>query len=160
MTDKTNTPKLYILARTDLASLTGGRLAAQAAHAAHLFATKVTDAIVADENSEVSNAFSEWEGQGGGYGTVIVLDGTDIETIRTVVWTVGETFAGMVRDTSYPAVDGDVVVLTDIETVGYVFYPGDAMSEDKAINLHDGFDESYSVTVGDIARMLSEFSLI
>lgn len=118
--------KLYILVRTDLASMNAGRTAAQCAHAANYFikAARELTEYLEDPNDEFTKAIDEWENQTvQGYGTTIILDGGSEEDIKEKLLAIdGDYFNAAVIDPEYPIVDGSVVhVLPDILTCAFAF---------------------------------------
>lgn len=118
--------KLYILVRTDLASMNSGRTAAQCAHAANYFIKAARELIeyLEDPNDEFTKAIDEWENQTvQGYGTTIVLDGGSEEDIKEKMISIdGDYFSAAVIDPEYPIVDGSVVhILPDILTCAFAF---------------------------------------
>ncbi len=69
--------RLYILMRTDMASGTPGKMMAQASHASNAFVKRAFD---------VGEDISGWTNQTDqGFGTVIVLDGGNINDIRNSI---------------------------------------------------------------------------
>lgn len=70
--------KLYIIVRTDMASMNAGRTAAQSAHAANYFVKQANDLIecLDDDSDPFILAFEAWQNQTDqGYGITIILDG-------------------------------------------------------------------------------------
>lgn len=117
--------RLYILARTDIAQMNPGKLAAQAAHAATQFVFDTLDAGV----SVTVQQMNDWRAQaGGGFGTKITLAATEAE-IRETVTEINKTHglpAGLVVDPTYPMTNyfGDFFTRSEL-TCGYVFAPTD-----------------------------------
>lgn len=120
---------LYVLMRNDLKSMTPGRAAAHAAHAANQMVHEISGQD--PETSLLPELLDEWQAQANGFGTTIVLQ-APIDTIREIIDSVdsmGAAFGrhnmtvagGMVRDPTYPLRDGDVTHLLDLETCAYVF---------------------------------------
>jgi len=106
--------RLYILMRTDLASMNPGKGMAQAAHAAN--------AMIHDwqGDEDVDN----WQAQTSqGFGTTITLavptEGALVDMVA-IADALGYP-AALVHDPSYPVRDGEVTHLLPIDTCGYVF---------------------------------------
>jgi peptidyl-tRNA hydrolase len=117
MTQKT--PYLYILMRTDLASMNPGKAVAQGAHAANQF----TDSVGVDEEQ-----FKLWVGEtNSGFGTTITLGVTGAQLAHKVNLASLLGFpAGVTHDPTYPLRDGAVTHLIPLDTCGYVFgFPDD-----------------------------------
>lgn len=121
--------KLYVFARSDLDSLTPGKLAAQVAHAASQAASQ---AYKHPTDSLAFIAYEEWEKSADGFGTTIVLDGeslTDIIYTEAVAGNLVPTaldytdplLTGVVHDPSYPVRDGEHVHLIPLNTCYWVF---------------------------------------
>ena len=112
---------LYILMRNDMESMTPGKAAAQAAHAANAvknhFITKIKDKVPVEE-------FSFWESQTTqGFGTTIVLGVTEKEMNDTIE-SLGKLFvSGIVHDPTYPVKDGKIMHLIPVDTCAYIFAP-------------------------------------
>jgi hypothetical protein len=128
-------PVLYILMRTDLASLNSGKAMAQAVHAGNAIETHFEIqnqlALNSGEKAELSKAetlsvaYREWKNQTTqGFGTTIVLGGSmslinpDIKRLQKFGY-----LAGIVHDPTYPLVDGSVTHLIPLDTCAYVFVP-------------------------------------
>ena len=115
-----NNPTLYILMRTDMASMNPGKGMAQAAHAANAFVF---------ETGERLTGYDQWAGfehdTSQGFGTTIVLDAGDEESLKKVISLAqGQEFAAnTVTDITYPVRDGRVTHLINTITCGYVFTP-------------------------------------
>jgi peptidyl-tRNA hydrolase len=125
-------PTLYILMRTDMASMNPGKGMAQAAHASDVFMFR---AFTAD----FVEGFDEWTGvvnlgeypeededslvQSKGAGTTITLAVGSEKELREIVEAAREDGfrAGMYLDPSYPIRDGLVTHLLPVITCGYVF---------------------------------------
>lgn len=123
--NKTVDPCLYILMRSDLASLNPGKACAQATHAANQCVHNIRHADDINARSLLRN----WEGPRG-FGTCIVLHNT-MDAIRT---TIGETknagiIAGIIHDPSYPIRDGEVTHEIPLDTCAYVFGDRDVLAE-------------------------------
>lgn len=121
--------KLYVFARSDLDSMTPGKLAAQVAHAASQAAR---DAYASGESSLAAVAYSEWEKSANGFGTTIVKDG---ESLGDIVYTeavagnlvptaldyADPLMTGVVHDPSYPVRDGEHIHLIPLDTCYWAF---------------------------------------
>lgn len=107
--------KLYIIMRSDMASMNSGKGMAQASHASNAFVKHANNA-----RYDIS-AWEESTPQG--FGTVYVLDGGSIESIRKAVDPLIELglIAGYVNDPTYPVVDGKVFHAINIDTCAYVY---------------------------------------
>lgn len=104
---------LYILMRTDLASLNPGKAVAQGAHAAHLF----VEAMGCSHPR-----IAAWEGADRGFGTVVTLGVTEQELDRVIDHAGAAGFAAdYVKDPTYPLRDGATTHLIPLTTCGYVF---------------------------------------
>lgn len=117
-------PILYILMRTDLASMNAGKGMAQAAHAANAF----ENAMQLPENIDI-RVFDGWRAWHMAtpqhFGTTVVLaveSEARMEAIVTMSKALGFP-AGVVHDPSYPVRDGAVTHLLPMNTCAYVFSP-------------------------------------
>lgn len=134
--------KLYIIVRTDMASMTAGRTAAQAAHAANYFVhyAKLLIDFLEDEEDQFTRNFYEWERQTDqGYGTTIVLDGGTEEQISNLIESLdGQFFTGIVIDPEYTLVDGNFVhIIPNVMTCAFAFAYEDEFNERlKGLNLY------------------------
>lgn len=126
-------PTLYILMRTDMASMNSGKAQAQAAHAANVFTYRH-----APKNLE---GFDQWTGdlnvfgfpeeepdsliQSKGAGTTITLAVGSERELREIVMAAREDgfAAALYEDKTYPVRDGAVTHLIPVVTCGYVFSP-------------------------------------
>lgn len=110
---------LYIIMRTDLASMNPGKGMAQASHAYGALKKHVR------ENPEVKKALLSWMGQTPQeFGTTIVLGGTPDEihgALATGWWLDVPVAAGWVHDDTYPVRDGEVTHLIPMDTCAFVF---------------------------------------
>lgn len=110
-----NQPTLYILMRTDMASMNPGKAMAQAAHAANAF---VRDAR--DEHYHIA----DWESSTPqGFGTTLTLAVGSQEALEDAVEeAVADGFhADTIHDPTYPVRDGSVTHYVPVNTCGYVF---------------------------------------
>lgn len=117
--------RLYIVTRTDMASMNAGRTAAQCSHATNLF-MKAMEHIKESlsEDDPIIQNYMNWINQTDqGYGTVIVLDGEDEQSIdNLMVNTSSDYLSGWVIDPEYPLADGKKVhILKDIKTCAFFF---------------------------------------
>lgn len=132
-----NNPVLYILMRTDLDSLNPGKAMAQAAHAANQFVAYARE--MKNVDGIFHEAFNEWERQANFFGTTIVLDGKDEETIVRLVNKCADRsyLSAVVVDPEYPLRDGKVThILPNFITCGYVFSPNGKIEELSELSLH------------------------
>lgn len=112
-------PVLYILMRTDLATMNAGKAMAQASHASNAF-VKMAEGDLHEKRSELTDQWKKETPQG--FGTVLVLAATGSE-IDTAVEAarVNMFIAGKVMDPTYPyRVDsGEIANLipTSLDTV-------------------------------------------
>ena len=130
-------PVLYILMRTDLASMNAGKGMAQASHASNAFVfaelkkmlsspwKSVKDFYKVFIKGETKDAslFIQWvHSTTQGFGTVLVLGVNEIE-MRTAVDVAGKLdyVSGIVHDPTYPLVDGDFCHFLPLDTCGYIF---------------------------------------
>jgi peptidyl-tRNA hydrolase len=130
--------RLYILARTDIAQMNPGKLAAQVAHAATQF---VFDSLGTGDDT-LTEEMHTWRMQGGGgFGTKITLAATEAEIRETIAEMDGRhgLAAGVVIDPTYPMVNFQGETFTRQElTCGYVFVPHTVASE--VLDALKGFD--------------------
>ena len=114
-------PVLYILMRTDLASMNPGKAMAQASHAGSTFVHNAEPGYNVDE--ELFNAWQKETPQG--FGTVLVLGVTEVQ-MRTAV-EIAESFGvdkfpcEIIHDPTYPLQDGDTTHFIPVDTCGYIF---------------------------------------
>jgi peptidyl-tRNA hydrolase len=132
-------PVLFILMRTDLASMNPGKAIIQASHAANK----------AVWLAKGSSFLKEWEDQtGDGFGTGISLDGgsadnitgilDQIETARFLDDCKDDAFYGWLNDPTYPLRDGDFTHFIPLDTCAYVFcrIGGAAHKKLEGLELH------------------------
>lgn len=118
--DKDNLPILYILMRTDLASMNPGKAIAQGSHAANAFVFETSQNV----NDDVVKLYRQWiKSTKQGFGTAIVLDCKDEQTMMEIVDdAMSKHFAAnAIFDPTYPIRDGLVTHLLPIFTCAYVF---------------------------------------
>jgi hypothetical protein len=142
-------PVLYLLMRTDLASLNPGKAVAQGSHAANQCVSNIREigrlyeaqiaqnaASRPDEDTKTDPAeiqappllslLAEWEAQTGhGFGTCIVL-GVKEAQMRAIVPNIRAArnkslIACITHDPTYPIRDGEVTHLIPLDTCAYVF---------------------------------------
>jgi len=122
---------LYILMRTDLASLNPGKAVAQGTHAANQCIFELRN----KDSEHLETMLHTWESETkAGFGTCVVLGVKEAE-MRRVIAMAQEMglHANITHDPSYPLVDGEVVHLIPLDTCGYVF----AHKDDAKILLSD-----------------------
>ena len=110
-------PRLFMVVRTNMASMTMGRIAAQVSHATSHF----------HHHAIRNEHYDAWANSADGItGTVIVLDGKDLwSTIHSLD---GQKLKfvqyGIYADPEYHIGDGDIVhKIPNVETVAWVFGP-------------------------------------
>lgn len=109
---------LYILMRTDMASMNAGKAVAQGAHAANAS----TGRARASNDPKLHALLAEWEAQAGDHcGTTITLGVNEAQMRRAVTVAQGlGLHAGIFHDPTYPLLDGDVLHLIPLDTAGFV----------------------------------------
>ena len=114
-------PVLYILMRTDLASMNPGKAIAQGAHASNQFMYEA----IGTKNPVVKRLYKDWLEQGGKFGTTIVLDCESDYKIRILLDSLKENasdyISGIVLDSTYPVLDGKTMHHIPVYTCGYIF---------------------------------------
>lgn len=121
-------PALYILMRTDMASMNAGKAMAQASHASNAFVKEITKQNEISMEIELTNLFETWKTETDqGFGTAIVL-GLSMKEIDELFddlsfldYKLSTNFKNIVIDPSYPIRDGDVTHHINIPTCAYVF---------------------------------------
>lgn len=122
-------PVLYILMRTDLASMNAGKGMAQASHASNAFWKHINDTyfdLLTDDDvigHEIERLANVWQLETEqGFGTVLVLGVSELE-MRTAVDVANklEYVSGVVHDPTYPLMDGDFCHFLPLDTCGYIF---------------------------------------
>jgi peptidyl-tRNA hydrolase len=125
-----NEPVLWILMRTDLASMNPGKAVAQGAHAANmalLHARELSQELLGDDATiaggrEILDLINDWE-EDRGFGTTITLgvDGKQLALLIEFASADMDLISGVVHDPTYPLRDGAVTHLIPLDTCGYVF---------------------------------------
>lgn len=112
---------MYILMRSDMASLNPGKMAAQATHAANQCVYELRR-LVQQSFDDYDQLFDAWEEQRG-FGTCIVLDIGSEANLQKFVAASKEAglLAGVTHDPSYPVRDGQVTHHIPVDTCGFVF---------------------------------------
>ena len=113
---------LYVLGRTDIASMTGGMFAAHAAHAQRHADHEIKDA--GSFGGKWREHYLAWCAQTPqGFGTTLALDAGNLESMRRLVAEAGTSGfpAGTVVDPTYPVRDGSFAHLVRAETCGWAF---------------------------------------
>lgn len=119
-------PVLYILMRTDLASLNFGKACAQASHASNAFQHYMQFEMADDDRGpETETLYNQWAASTSqGFGTVLVLGATEIQMRDVIMWAARsdtQCYSGIVHDPTYPLVDGDTVHFIPLDTCAWVF---------------------------------------
>jgi hypothetical protein len=119
---------LYILMRTDMASLNPGKAVAQGTHATNLFERDIRVLRKDFPNAPNVLAYDAWTADRG-FGTAITLsvNGTQLETLTAQAVEMG-CISGLCTDPTYPLRDGDVVHLLNINTCSYIFGNREALA--------------------------------
>lgn len=147
---------LYILMRTDMASMNAGKGMAQACHAANdavacvkNFIAHITSEEAKEFNSNRNNpiiaGFEAWEKstEVETFGTTLVFDAFNEETILALDEEFSEVdlgnFSGVITDPTYPIRDGQITHYISIVTCGWVFcdeavWKGNALAQ--TLSLH------------------------
>lgn len=139
-------PVLYILMRSDMASMNPGKGMAQATHAANQFTFEMEQHLDDSRRSleslfapQSAEDYDSWR-EDRGFGTVIVLDCHNENNLcHAISKSISEGYAaGITHDPSYPVRDGEVIHLVPVNTCGYVFVPNkdDPPSSLRDFNLH------------------------
>lgn len=113
-------PVLYILMRTDLASMNAGKAMAQASHASNTFVYEVN---ALDEEDPVWDLGQKWQAETDQYfGTVLVL-AVNEQQMRFSVEAAKRygKVADVINDPTYPLRDGDTTHFLPLDTCGYIF---------------------------------------
>jgi peptidyl-tRNA hydrolase len=115
-------PRLYILMRTDMASMTPGRAAAQAAHAQSCFDEFISEYAHSGQrvNQHVIDAVQTWKGNHS-FGTVVVL-AAEYSQIEVFFSEGFNGYRDRVVDLEYHVRDGNVTHLVpNVVTCVWVF---------------------------------------
>lgn len=139
--------RLYFLVRTDMDSMTPGRVAAQVSHATS-HAKQTIESLSAHHPAR--EMLKKWEAETNqAFGTAIVLDANRIENIKDSVEALQDLgiAASIILDPTYAIADGDVVHYLPIETVGWALVdvknsPAPAITILKGFELYTG-EHSY-----------------
>jgi hypothetical protein len=112
---------LYILMRTDLASLNPGKAVAQGTHATNLFVNQVEELRKGWPDAPNVEAYTAWASDRG-FGTAITLGVNGIELRMLIEDAIAMgCISGICTDPTYPLRDGDVTHLLNLDTCGYIF---------------------------------------
>ena len=113
---------LYVLMRTDLASMNPGKAVAHGAHAANQFDAAMKEV----KDKGLLAGYDEWVKSASFFGTTITL-GVNAEQLTSHVAAVvregSSVVAGEVFDPTYPLRDGEVTHFIPLTTCGFVFGP-------------------------------------
>ena len=113
--------RLYVIVRSDLASMTAGKAAAQATHAANKCVWQIQNLDAKEFESKFKSMLKTWEGDRG-FGTCIVLAAPIAELVKIIIQCSQHSIqSGIMNDPSYPLRDGDFTHLIPLDTCGYVF---------------------------------------
>lgn len=110
---------MYILARTDLASMNAGKAVAQGAHAAN----KLVKMAKQSGDKKLRKLLREWEKQTDqGFGVTITL-GVKEAQMRSAVQVAQALglHADICHDPTYPLLDGEVCHLIPLDTGAFIF---------------------------------------
>lgn len=113
--------RLYMLVRTDMETMTAGRIAAQVSHATSVFHENVLSA-----NQSAGEAFYDWKEEAIDFGTVIVLDAGDEADLIELTENLSDYYyVGNVIDPEYPIRDGNAIhIIDNVLTCAFAFYKG------------------------------------
>lgn len=120
---------LYILMRTDLASMNPGKAVAQGAHAANMFGELMATLRFNNKKSnEKVDDFAAWQGDRM-FGTTITLSVDAKQLQERIAAAQAEGFvAAVCHDPTYPLRDGAYTHLIPLDTCGYVFGEKEALA--------------------------------
>ena len=121
---------LFILGRTDMASMTGGMFGAHCAHAAKHADRAI--GVLKEFGDDWASNYVLWSGETEqGFGTVVTLDCGTVHQVREAVSACrGCRFpAGVTHDPEYPVRDGQTLHLVPTDTCGWAFGPPDAVKQ-------------------------------
>ena len=115
----------YVLMRTDVPGYLSGKAMAQSNHAGTMMVFKAYN-ILSEPDAvgvhPIRDLMLEWEKEGGGFGTCIVLKVTGPEMRQAVsLAKLMGIHAGIVHDPSYPVFDGEKVQTIPLDTCAFVF---------------------------------------
>jgi len=112
---------LYILMRTDLASLNPGKAVAQGSHATNLFVSQIEELRKGWPEAPNVEAYTAWLADRG-FGTAITL-GVSGAVLTDIIGQAVDCgcIAGVCTDPTYPLRDGDVTHLLNLDTCGFIF---------------------------------------
>ena len=117
-------PVLYILMRSDLASLNAGKAMAQASHAANAMVYRIKHGKTVT-NKHMKNMLNKWETDTKqGFGTCLVLDchnESDMLEVLSYFTDEKNAIADIINDPTYPVRDGEITHYISLNTCGYVF---------------------------------------
>ena len=117
-------PVVYVLMRTDMASMNPGKGMAQSHHASSAFSKKVYDGFADKTHTqEMEDLLKLWQSETDqGFGTVLTLPVNEREMRTAVQFAKLMGFmAEIIHDPSYPLVDGDTVHRIPVDTCAYIF---------------------------------------
>ena len=118
MLEETNPCTAFVLMRTDVPNYLSGKSMAQAHHAG----TAMVMRGYKHYNPDLTALLDEWENQGDGFGTCIVLEVSAADMRQSVsLATLMGVHAGIVHDSSYPIFDGEKIQTIPIDTCAFVF---------------------------------------
>ena len=113
-------PVVYVLMRTDMASMNPGKGMAQSHHASSAFSKAIADESHSPETERLINMWQSETDQG--FGTVLTLPVNEREMRTAVQFAKLMGFmAEIIHDPSYPLVDGDTVHRIPVDTCAYIF---------------------------------------
>jgi len=113
--------RLYIIMRTDMASMNAGKAMAHAAHAANDFEDRIQKYIKKhDEDEWLVNRYLDWK-EDRSFGTTLVFGGKENDIMTVTGSHFEDGMSGLVIDPTYPIRDGEIVHHISIMTCGWVF---------------------------------------
>jgi peptidyl-tRNA hydrolase len=119
---------LYILMRTDMASMNPGKAIAQGSHATSQFTRQMENTMEMDmaKGGAIPEGpaadYLEWCNQTEDFGTVLTLGVTAKELEETVAYAKELNLpCGIVTDPTYPLRDGDTTHYFPVSTCGWIF---------------------------------------
>ena len=132
-------PYLFVIMRTDLESMSSGKMAAQACHGANACVKDIRDS----GNKYMNDLLDVWEDSTpSGFGVTIILDGGPMVDIVDLAVSMSlrnsdRISSGIIHDPSYPISDGDVTHLIPLNTCMYMFYDKNEHNLLDRYPLHD-----------------------